>query len=404
MILEVIESNKTRACKIDDKTVHLLSIAEDRRFFNHYGFDAVAIARAIFRYLRYGEVSGASTIEQQLVRTITRENKKNLTRKLKEIILATSLGVSFSKTVIAKTYLLLGYYGWGMTDYFKAQNRILRENIFNVGDIPYVIVSMLKYPLPQNPTGKNLEKILRRVDYIKTHCAIQDKFIFLQQGGNKMELSKWANKVFGHYPKEAFENPNLWDISNDDITRFIRLYIFDNLPHFVIKRPLVFDHVRARIAEGLEIDWRDVNLTGSSKLGFSLVAEKWLNDCSDKSDLDFFVISEKIFTGLKEDLLQWNNDDSVNTEQFKQTKINKMKKGFIDTWDIGNDKKYPVARKCYAIMWCALQDLQFFWGNGVLEQKSKASIRCYKDRQSAINQMKINIRSAIEEVKRNNDK
>ncbi|NVL91343.1 MAG: transglycosylase domain-containing protein, partial [Desulfobacterales bacterium] len=61
---------------------------EDRQFYEHAGVDLRGILRAIIRDIRAGEfVEGASTITQQLARTLFLSPRKSIMRKLKEAFL-----------------------------------------------------------------------------------------------------------------------------------------------------------------------------------------------------------------------------------------------------------------------------------------------------------------------------
>ncbi|HIF7993903.1 TPA: transglycosylase domain-containing protein, partial [Morganella morganii] len=53
-----------------DLHFHVVAI-EDRRFFFHYGVDTRSIIRNLIRMITFRDHGGASTIEMQLVRTIT---------------------------------------------------------------------------------------------------------------------------------------------------------------------------------------------------------------------------------------------------------------------------------------------------------------------------------------------
>ncbi len=79
--------------------------AEDKRFFDHNGVDAKAIARALWQNISSGEVvSGASTITQQLVRA-SNPRGKTVTAKIKEAFKAISLEDDLSKEEIMEAYL-----------------------------------------------------------------------------------------------------------------------------------------------------------------------------------------------------------------------------------------------------------------------------------------------------------
>ncbi|WP_185279267.1 biosynthetic peptidoglycan transglycosylase, partial [Elizabethkingia anophelis] len=105
-----------------DKLVDFLIIGEDRRYYQHKGFDVIAIIRAIRNRIFYNKKEGASTIEQQLVRVLTNQYCRTLKRKIKEIILATKLKKMLSKKEIALLYLRLAYFG---TDKIGLENTLV---------------------------------------------------------------------------------------------------------------------------------------------------------------------------------------------------------------------------------------------------------------------------------------
>ena len=94
--------------------------AEDRRFYQHAGIDPYGIARALVRNVSSGSVrEGASTITQQLARTVFLSQDRTLMRKLKEAALAGKLERQLSKGQILAEYLNLVYLGssaYGVAD------------------------------------------------------------------------------------------------------------------------------------------------------------------------------------------------------------------------------------------------------------------------------------------------
>ena len=88
--------------------------AEDRRFFDHDGVDGWGIARAVVTNVRQGSVrEGASTITQQLARTVFLSQDRTIVRKLKEASLALKLERQLSKQQILEQYLNFVYLGSG---------------------------------------------------------------------------------------------------------------------------------------------------------------------------------------------------------------------------------------------------------------------------------------------------
>jgi penicillin-binding protein 1A len=94
--------------------------AEDRRFYLHDGVDTVGIGRALLRNLQQGSVEeGASTITQQLARTVFLSQDLSLWRKLKEAALAGKIERQLSKEQILEQYLNFVYLGssaYGVSD------------------------------------------------------------------------------------------------------------------------------------------------------------------------------------------------------------------------------------------------------------------------------------------------
>ncbi len=91
-----------------------LLATEDQNFYSHGGFDIKGIARAIFNDIRAGRfVEGASTITQQLAKTLFLTPRKTLLRKLKEAVLAFQLERRYTKDAILTLYLNQIYFGSG---------------------------------------------------------------------------------------------------------------------------------------------------------------------------------------------------------------------------------------------------------------------------------------------------
>lgn len=89
---------------------------EDANFYDHPGVDIVGVGRALWQFMRAGEiVSGGSTITQQLARELllTRQEseERTVTRKLREMVLALRLTQTYSKDQVLESYLNETYFG-----------------------------------------------------------------------------------------------------------------------------------------------------------------------------------------------------------------------------------------------------------------------------------------------------
>jgi penicillin-binding protein 1A len=91
-----------------------LIATEDRKFYSHSGVDLKAIFRAIVKDIWAGEFAeGASTITQQLAKTLFLTPRKTIVRKIKEALLAFQLERRYTKDEIIEFYLNQVYFGSG---------------------------------------------------------------------------------------------------------------------------------------------------------------------------------------------------------------------------------------------------------------------------------------------------
>ena len=92
--------------------VNMLLLTEDQLFFKHPGVDFKEIARVVRDYLLHDKpLRGASTLTQQLVKNALLTRERQLSRKIKEIIMALLLEVSFDKEFILNYYMNTVYLG-----------------------------------------------------------------------------------------------------------------------------------------------------------------------------------------------------------------------------------------------------------------------------------------------------
>ena len=89
---------------------------EDRRFYSHFGFDPVGLARAAYaNFVAGGVTQGGSTITQQLAKNLFLKPDRTMRRKIQEVVLALWLEYNYSKDQILEMYLNRAYLGAGAT-------------------------------------------------------------------------------------------------------------------------------------------------------------------------------------------------------------------------------------------------------------------------------------------------
>lgn len=91
--------------QIPQSFVNALVASEDNRFFKHYGFDPVSIARAAVKNYEEGRVvQGGSTLTQQTAKNLFKRSGRSYEAKLKELLYALRLEHHYTKEQIFEFY------------------------------------------------------------------------------------------------------------------------------------------------------------------------------------------------------------------------------------------------------------------------------------------------------------
>ena len=100
--------------KIPQNLISALLTIEDKNFYSHTGINLKAIFRAIFHDIKARSYKqGASTLTQQLAKTLFLSSEKSISRKIKEALLALQIERRYTKNEIIELYLNLIYLGSG---------------------------------------------------------------------------------------------------------------------------------------------------------------------------------------------------------------------------------------------------------------------------------------------------
>lgn len=98
--------------QLPEHVVQALLTVEDRKFYEHGPFDPRRIGGAMLANLRRGRMSeGASTLTQQLARTLFLTNERTVFRKIREAAIAIALERRFEKDRLIEAYLNHIYLG-----------------------------------------------------------------------------------------------------------------------------------------------------------------------------------------------------------------------------------------------------------------------------------------------------
>ena len=153
--------------KIPKKLIHAFVAAEDSNFYQHKGIDYLGIVRAAFKNLiSFRKKEGASTITQQVARSMLLTPKKEYSRKLKEAIIATRMEKALSKDEILYIYLNQIYMGAGSYGVQLAAETYFGKDVeqLNLAEMA-MLAGLPKAPSLYSPI-KHLDRAKQRQAYV----------------------------------------------------------------------------------------------------------------------------------------------------------------------------------------------------------------------------------------------
>ena len=163
---------------IDGGVLRALIIAEDHRYLWHYGVDFFGICRATIQSC-YGVLQGASTIEQQLIRTLTGCYEVSIMRKMKEILLAATLINAFEKKEIIFVYLYQAYFGAKRAGILSIMEMYDPSGFQTLSHYCAWIVAHLKYPLGAGDIDSNYQNRVNRMERIVSRIHVLEQWVFI---------------------------------------------------------------------------------------------------------------------------------------------------------------------------------------------------------------------------------
>jgi penicillin-binding protein 1A len=147
---------------------------EDRRFRSHIGIDPIGLLRAFKVRAEQGTFrQGASTITQQLARTVFLNNNKTFDRKIREAVLAMALEWNFSKDQILELYLNKVYFGGGAYGVDSASRKFFGHSGSEI-TLPEaaIIAGLVKAPSRYSPTADAAAAVTRAKVVLKVMADV----------------------------------------------------------------------------------------------------------------------------------------------------------------------------------------------------------------------------------------
>ncbi len=197
-----VYSEVIRSEELPQYVVDAITSTEDRRFYDHPGFDIISFTRAMVANLFAGRyVQGGSTITQQVAKNLFLTSKKNIKRKTQELLLAFWLENKFSKEQILTLYLNRVYLGTGTYGIEAASQKYFQKSSRDLNLLEAaVIAGMLKAPSRYNPIASKRRAVDRAKVVLKT--MIETKAI------TEAERKEALNMPLGAEKSDKVENAN----------------------------------------------------------------------------------------------------------------------------------------------------------------------------------------------------
>ncbi len=173
--------------RISPTMVNAMVDSEDEGFFQHSGLDFAGMLRALWVNVRHGETrQGASTITQQVVKTLLLTPERTMRRKVQEIILSRRLESALTKDEILTLYLNQIYFGHGRYGIEEAARFYFGKSAAELG-------------IPESAVLAGIVQSPERLSPIKHPDAAKDRqtYVLRQMAENKhislAEAQKWID-------------------------------------------------------------------------------------------------------------------------------------------------------------------------------------------------------------------
>jgi penicillin-binding protein 1B len=213
---------KRRPVRYEDvppELVHAILSAEDKRFFDHGGFDFIRIVGAAWADIRHSSshYQGASTITMQVARTFFFSNERTMRRKLAEAMVSVELEQRFNKQQIFELYANEVYLGnrgsFGIRGFSEASvayfGKDLRE--LSIAECAY-LAGIIRAPNYYSSADRHPERGGQARDRVLTQM-LENKYITQEQ----LDEAKHAPLKIVRTAGSASEAPYFVDMVKDHL-------------------------------------------------------------------------------------------------------------------------------------------------------------------------------------------
>lgn len=141
--------------ELPNSLIQAVLATEDRRFYDHFGFDIIGFSRALVTNIAAGRLrQGGSTLTQQVAKNLFLTPERSIKRKAQELLLALWLEHQFSKDQILTLYLNRVYLGAGTYGVEAAAQKYFQKSARHLSLYESALIAgLLKAPSRYNPAA-----------------------------------------------------------------------------------------------------------------------------------------------------------------------------------------------------------------------------------------------------------
>ena len=179
-----------------------------------------------------------------------------------------------------------------------------------------------------------------------------------------------------------------------------QLWMTEGIPFVFSECPAVYESIRIWLGRELRIHAKQIGLTGSGRYGEALKPQRFGQPFDKKSDLDFFIVSDELFSAYRREFLAWREDYASGKvmpgndreggfwNDNKHRVPKNIERGFIDVNRIPSRAHYGTAQSTLKLMYRLTKKLS---DTPCSPSPRHASVRCYENWAKLIDQVSISL-------------
>jgi hypothetical protein len=196
--------------------------------------------------------------------------------------------------------------------------------------------------------------------------------------------------------------------SFDEQQGLVRLWLSEGIPFAFREVPGIYEIVRGWLGARLKIHPKTITIIGSGRIGYSLAPyPAYGRTFSNKSDLDFAVVSDALFSNFSASFVKWQNEVTAGVvrprnsqeQRFWSDNLSRLplniRNGFIDEWKLPRRAQYPEVQNIAQTIWILCEKLRRTPGGPSF---TRASIRIYRNWDALVAQMHLSFSRTVHSV------